>query len=488
MSLATHPMRVAFKLTMAILALIVAILAIEARLRSTREAELYEADLRKNQHVLGRALSGATELISRHGTSELARDVLYAAAAAEHEIGVRLIDLAPGSPHGPRLPLPVSALEKLRHGEEVVQVTSRSGTSTLYTFVPIDSIGRYTALELSTSLRGEAEYVRASTMRFLGVAAGMVVAAAIGSMLFGSLIVGRPVSALAEQARRVGRGEFTHRADIRQHDELGELARAFDAMADDLANARQSLEIEIQARISANEQLRHADRLAAVGTLAAGLAHELGTPLHVVANRARMAHHRSSDDRSRQDLEIVDRECERMAKIVQELLTFARSSSPLERKRRPVGELVGRATSLVEPLVRAHHVEIEIVAPDDELEVAVEPEKIGQVLTNLFINAVHAMPNGGALSVRWSRVGAPDGADSNSHWICIVVEDEGHGIAPENLDRIFDPFFTTKDVGHGVGLGLSVAHGIVRDHGGSLRASNRNPRGARFELWLQEAT
>lgn len=485
-------MRIAFKLMLAILALVVATLAVEARLRSARELEVFETDLRQNQHVLGRALASVSERMYRQEGLSATRDLIDRSHASVDEIRVRLIDLTHGSPDGPQMALPREPLERLRHGEEVVQMAAKRHPSMLYTFVPLALGGesRY-ALELSTSIRGEQEAMQAATLRFLTVAAGVIVVAAVASAWLGSRMVGAPVSALVQQARRIGAGDFSQRSTHRSRDELGELGDALDAMAESLQAARRQIDEEIQARIQATEQLHHADRLAAVGTLAAGLAHELGTPLHVVQGRAKLALRRSQDEAVRRDLEIVVEECHRMIQIVRELLTFARRSPSIERVRQNVRDIVARAMSLIEPLVRTRGMELTILSSDEDRWISAGRDKIEQVLTNLLINAVHAMSKGGTVSVRWDgdRTDPPanaDGAPGAERWVCISVDDDGTGIPSEIMERILDPFFTTKDVGQGVGLGLSIAHGILRDHGGRLRVRNRSPRGASFELWLPE--
>lgn len=483
-------MRIALKLTLAILALVVAILAVEARLRSVREAELYEADLRKNQHVLGRALAGIAELVFRRDGFEPMRDLVHRSQVTVEEIHARLVDLTPGSLEGPRTTLPPDLLDRLRHGEEVVQMAARRHPRILYTFVPLElGSERSAALELSTSMRGEEEYLRATTFRFLLVGAGVLVVSALAAAWLGSRMVGQPVSGLVQQARRIGSGDFERAPARHRRDELGELGEALDTMADSLREARRRLDEETHARLRATEQLHHADRLAAVGTLGAGLAHELGTPLHVVQGRAKLALRRATDAAVRHDLEIIAEECQRMTKIVRELLTFARRSPTTERTRLNVRTVVTRAASLIEPLARTRGMNLTVQEAGD-VWISAERDKIEQVMTNLLINAVHAMSAGDTVTVRWEARTDPPRAPGEDPpagpWVCLFVEDEGTGIAEEIMERILDPFFTTKEVGQGVGLGLSIAHGIVRDHGGHLQVHNRQPRGACFQVWLPQ--
>jgi signal transduction histidine kinase len=478
--------RVAFKVMLAVIVLVLCVLAIEARLRSGREAELFESDVRRNQHVLGRALAASTRMIWLRDGPNQAREILQASEAAEREIEVRIID-ADGPEPIDGGDLPSSALERINEGDEVVQVSSETRPGTLITLVPLSIPNEDgLALELSTSMRDEDEFLQAGNQRFLSIAFAIAIVSAAAAMLVGAQLVGTPVRKLVVQARQIGRGDFRQAPPTRSTDELGQLGRELNLMARQLATARDELEAETRARVAATEQLRRADRLAAVGTLAAGLAHELGTPLHVVAGRAARAKKRIADAASKRDLESINEQCKRMEGIVRQLLTFARSES-VERRREDVREVVERSLDLIEPLLTQRNVNLE-VSPTEHPTVDIASEQIQQVLTNLVINAVQATADGGRIEVLIERGGTPAGYtdEADSPWVCISVQDDGPGIPEDDLPRLFDPFFTTKEVGKGVGLGLSVAHGIVADHDGVLQARNLPQGGARFELWLPE--
>lgn len=476
---------------MAALILVVSLLAIEAHLRTRSEAELYEDDMRRNQHVLGAALREAIELVWRSDGPAFAARVLEEAARGEEEIDVRLVKLSADAPldERPRLSMPAEALRRLARGEEVVQLVHREEAGALYTYVPISLDGRGpSTLELSTSLRDEETILRRSMWRFSIVAAAITLGTAAFAMFLGNRMVGRPISTLVHHARRVGRGEFGHHPPLTQRDEIGDLGRELDAMADNLAQARARIETETRARIAATEKLRHAERLAAVGTLAAGIAHELGTPLHVIAGRAELALRSSPSSDLERHVTAIHDQSQRMQRIVRGLLAFARAE-PGDRREHALSEILSRARELVDPLLTSHRVRFEI-HDDTRASVYASSEQIEQVFTNLFINGVHAMPSGGVIGVTVERhVPPPELFDvpTDVPHMRIRVEDEGPGIGSEALDRILDPFFTTKDVGQGSGLGLSIAHGIVTEHGGALVAKNRESGGACFEVWLPEA-
>ena len=307
----------------------------------------------------------------------------------------------------------------------------------------------------------------------------------------GSRLVGRPVGWLMEQARRIGAGDFSARLELRGADELSELARDMNAMAAKLADSRRDLEAQNAARLEAIGQLRHADRLKTVGTLASGVAHELGTPLNVVSGRAQMivAGEVSGPEETVEAARIIHAQADRMARIVRQLLDFARLRKP-EKRPSDLVQLARDAVAMLAPLARARKVRLALAPPASESIVAVvDQAQLGQALTNLVINAVQATREGGVveLAVALDRSKPPGAQPATAgSCACISVRDEGPGIPEEQIQQLFDPFFTTKEVGMGTGLGLSVAHGIVTEHGGWIEVRSELGVGSSFRIWLPE--
>ncbi|MCA9688710.1 MAG: HAMP domain-containing protein, partial [Myxococcales bacterium] len=266
-----------------LIGLLLCVLAAETWLRTQREAALFEADLRRDQHVLGRALQAAFELVYRERGADDARELLDVAESAEVEIAIRLVSLDPDAAPALRPVLTPEALAPALAGREIVHVAHSPDPGKLYTYIPLDlddprlSAGEL-ALELSRSLADQRAYLDKGLRRFLALTGMMTVIAALVAVFLGDRLVGRAVRVLTQHARRVGKGEFIRHEPVRQRDELGQLAVELDAMADNLREVRRQRDAELEARAKVEAQLRHADRLATVGTLAAGLAHELGTP------------------------------------------------------------------------------------------------------------------------------------------------------------------------------------------------------------------
>jgi signal transduction histidine kinase len=290
--------------------------------------------------------------------------------------------------------------------------------------------------------------------------------------------VSGPLSRLSAQARRIGAGDLSQRVPVRGNDEVAALALEFNAMADQLIDARSREKEATEKRLSATDQLRHADRLRTVGTLASGIAHELGTPLNVISMRAKMiATGEVPPEEAPASAKIIASQTERVTKIVRQLLDFARRRAP-NRAEIDVGELAERTAQLLEALAKKARVEVK-VKHEKAVRAKVDATQIEQAITNLVINAVHAMPEGGMVTVT-ARHG--DARDRK----CAVLEiaDTGAGIPKEMLDRIFEPFFTTKAIGDGTGLGLSVTHGIVEDHEGWMDVESEVGKGTTFKVFL----
>jgi signal transduction histidine kinase len=221
------------------------------------------------------------------------------------------------------------------------------------------------------------------------------------------------------------------------------------------------------------ERMKRSERLSAIGQLSAGLAHEIRNPLASIGGAAAILRKKPwSEERREEFLEIIEKECLRLNRLLTNFLEFARPRPPQYRLAE-VGPILESVVGLAAHAVGRQPIRLRTDMAADVPAIACDPEQIKQVLLNLTINSVQAMPDGGEI-VLSTRV---DGAR-----VVIEVTDQGPGISPEHLDKVFDPFFTTKDAG--TGLGLSVAHQILTQHGGILQARNNSGRGATFSLVL----
>jgi len=233
---------------------------------------------------------------------------------------------------------------------------------------------------------------------------------------------------------------------------------------------------DISERQRIEQQLRQAERLAEVGTLAAGMAHEIGTPMNVILGRAEQLMRKTDDEATRKGLATITAQVERITKIMNQLLTFARRK-PGEHRAVNLGQIIEDCLEVLQDRIRRSGITVEshYETALHPVHVHADPDQMSQVFLNLFINAIHAMADGGALRISLERV--------NSH-VKAVVADTGHGIPEEDLPKIFLPFFTTKDAGKGTGLGLTVVHNMVQEHGGSIAVESEPGKGTTFTITL----
>ncbi|HJW72698.1 MAG TPA: ATP-binding protein [Geothrix sp.] len=317
-------------------------------------------------------------------------------------------------------------------------------------------------LDVNVSLQEVDQEIRRS--RWVIGSSALLAVLAGGLMLWwlNRRLVVRPVAALVEGTRRIAEGDLGHVIPFIGRHELGELAKAFNAMSHSLGETQR--------------QLAQADKLASVGRLAAGIAHEINNPLTGVLSYASLLRKRmGGDPEAAEDLDVIVRETVRCRGIIREMLDFARPTTPA-RKAMDFNEVVRKSVSVVLSQLSLHHVDLSLDLAADLPEVQADANQIQQVLVNLLLNAADAIGDEGG-RIRLTTVVSPAGA------VECQMEDSGKGILPEDLPRIFEPFFTTKGR-QGTGLGLAVSWGIVEAHGGTLEVESQPGRGTRFTLRL----
>jgi two-component system, NtrC family, sensor kinase len=482
-------MRLARKLTLLVLLGTAFVLALYAYVSARREIELLDQDMLSDHRTLGRALANAASAVWRVDGQARAQWLVSSSNSDGSSVSERLVWLPPDAGPSASSGLSAHQVAQLLSGNEVVTLRkAATGPSELRTYFPVEAVGgRHAAVELAESLEYRNAYVKTS-VETLAVAALIIIAlSSVLTAVFGITLVGRPVRSLVEQARRIGAGDLKHHLEAVADDELGELGTEMNAMCDRLDDANTRIAAEAASRIAALQQLRHADRLKTVGKLASGIAHELGTPLNVVSGRAKMiARGQVTGDAVLDNARIIAEQTDRMTGIIRQVLDFARQREPHKAPTDP-RQLAGQIASLLAPLASKKGVTIELLDGDPVGPVALDASQLQQVLTNLVMNAVQAMPGRGAvrLEVELEERQAPEEAGGGQGvFVRFTVADQGPGIDPSVVERIFEPFFTTKEVGEGTGLGLSVAYGIVRDHGGWMEVDSKLGIGTRFSVYV----
>ena len=465
---------------------IILVLIGNAYTRVQREIAFFDRDARHDATLVGQAIARAMLHVwgvqSESSALDLFDDVKN--RSPHYQIRFVWLDSNAGSAWQPSFPVP--ELVHVARGQ-VWSKRIESGQGLLYTFVPISPPGtRPGAIEIRESLQDERRYTRATWQNTAVATLGLSVLVALLAMWIGVILVGRPTRMLVEKVRRIGMGDLSGPLHARQNDELGEIALEVNAMCERLREAQLRIEKETEERIAAEQQLRHADRLMTVGKLASGMAHELGTPLNVVSGRAQMIFQgQSGGEEAKADARIIWEQTKRMTKIMRELLDFARPR-PAQRAWIELRAIADQTLTMLAPMARSRDVELKVL-DGEPARANVDAAQMQQVLTNLIVNAIHAIQSGGNVTVGFRHAVAKAPADQGGRsGPCLVIEiqDTGCGIDASVVQRIFEPFFTTKDVGEGTGLGLSVTHGIVREHGGFITVHSVLGKGTTFSVHL----
>ena len=317
----------------------------------------------------------------------------------------------------------------------------------------------------------------------------VVVMGTSGLYLF--VTVHRPAKRLREGIRQISSGNLDYRILMFSRDEIGELARAFNEMTQSLQKAEhenrlwsQTLEKRVEEKTAElkqiHEQILQIEKMASLGKLSATVAHELNNPLEGILNYAKLISKRLKKQDATvgisstlEDLDLITNEVQRCGNIVKNLLLFSRRQVG-EFGLVPVAVIVDKAVRLMQHHLKISNVQFDVEIEDPDATLMCDENQIQQALVALFVNAVEAMPEGGALRLKVS--GDP------SCGIRIELQDTGTGIPAEDIPHLFEPFFTTKKEGKGVGLGLSVVYGILERHEGTVSVHSEPGKGTTFLL------
>ncbi len=480
-------MRLARRITVAIAAVILAIMAVHAYFLLSHEVALFDADLQRSTRLKQALRATIKRVWETYGAGEAQKLVEETIPAAIPDVDVtwKWLDAAKGDAR--YLDLPDAQRTQVGGGENLIVLRQAGGDTVRTTYVPLSIAGEPSAVLVFTESVGEQHaFVEMSRWQILLVTLAILAASSLAVYLLGARYVGRPIARLRDRLRAIADGDFETPAAIAQRDEIGDLAIEIDRMSERLADAQRRLAAETDARVHALELLRHTDRLTTIGQLAASVAHELGTPLAVVTGRAEMiANGEATGERTTASARVIVEQASHMTGLIRQLLDFSRHRAPRFGVL-SCRALCARAVDTLGVVTRRRRVAITADLPDDPLFVSADEHQLQQAIVNLLVNAMQAVPDGGHIEVATGtrRAAPPGGAAAEGDYVWIVVRDDGPGIPPENLGRLFEPFFTTKGPGEGTGLGLSVAHGIVRDHGGWIDVQSAPGRGSTFTIWL----
>ncbi len=292
--------------------------------------------------------------------------------------------------------------------------------------------------------------------------------------------ISRPIAKLKEASQKLGLGDLGLRIDKSGVRELDDLIEEFNRMAQNIERQSNIKERLFTEKINLEKKLRHTDKLASIGQLTSGLAHEIGTPLNVISGRAEHLLEKISQDHpGAEGLNNIIRQTERITKTMEQMLAFSRKPAA-QFGSVQLDSLIKEAFSLCQLRQRRTNPQIGLTLELAILELSADEDGLRQLFVNLMLNSFHILQAGGNILITSESV------KQHSGEIVITYEDDGPGISVEKRARIFDPFFTTKDVGEGTGLGLFMVANIVQEHQGRIELDNDFEKGTRFIIHLPQ--
>lgn len=341
---------------------------------------------------------------------------------------------------------------------------------------------RLEAREIQSFTENLSKKERAEIGNVLNMSMRYLIAGLLAIILMGTIInlklansIARPIRRLEKITKKVARGDFSEAITVTGKDEISSLESSFNQMEEKLKYAMSSLELTVEKLQEKQAQLVEAEKLASIGKLAAGVAHEINNPLTAVLTfSSLMLEQMPADDPRHERLSMIVQETNRARNIVRQVLSFAKEA-PLKTVRINVNKPVAEIIDALIAQEAFKDIELSLDLSDDLPDIYIDPVQIGQVVLNILMNATHAITPPGKIQVT-TKV-----ADK---FIELIITDTGKGIPEEHFKKIFDPFFTTKDKTKGTGLGLAVSYGIIKKHGGDIEVKSTVNEGSTFIVRL----
>jgi two-component system NtrC family sensor kinase len=385
----------------------------------------------------------------------------------------------------------------------ILVIENQPGCQGSYCHGSVDSQSVLGVLDVAVSLEpAEARLATAGWNAFLfSLAAVALITGTLSYMIARS--VRRPLDMVVEATQRITRGDSSVPLPEATTREIGILTGSVREMVESLMSSRSHLEAwantledtvkeKAQALREAQFQIVQAEKLSSVGLVAAGIAHELNSPLMAIITFTHLVRRSLPEDaKEHEDLRMIEREANRCAGIIRQLLDYARKQGQdPETEPCDIGKTIEEALELLKVEIQNGGIAVHKELAEDLPAVVANAVQLMQIFVNLFLNGIHAMPDGGHLTIetdlvgRWEYGHVDLPPHPGSHLVRTMVRDTGVGIPPESISKVFDPFFTTKPVGKGSGLGLSVSLGIVQSYRGTILAASDGKSGTTFTVLL----
>lgn len=483
-------MRISLKLSIALCCASVLVLGSYGVYQLRQEADDLHAAVTREIRLIGTAVQVAVENAARDGQPADIRETLQALEQIDPVYDVFVFDRnqklsAHSGDQRPDLDMLRGATESaFREGRPVLRFTGENQLGYAIFAAPLRD-GAHAPFGTVALIRPLDDAKRDLARTRLAITASVL--ALIGALAglcygIGAYYVGRPLAALLRALRLLRSGESPPKITPARRDEVGVVAQEFNEVVGALAEARQHLAREVEARRLLEAGIQRLDKLATLGQLATGLAHEIGSPLQILNGRARALHDRAQDAETRRYAGIFVEQTERIARIVAQLLRVARRAPP-QLQRTDIAQVLRTVVELFDLTARRKGITLSLHAADSLPPVLADPAQVQQIALNLINNALAATEPGGSVCIR-SGAATQQRLASGVAAVQITVEDNGHGIPAEDQALLFEPFFTSRSDEGGTGLGLAVVRSLVQEHGGAVWAESELGAGSRFHVLL----
>lgn len=497
-------MRIATRLTLLLLLAVAAVMAGFGYIRALQERQRLVDELQQEVLVLSNALRLAVEYALRDRQPQDIQELLAAMVRDPNPVDrIRVFDhrlegiSGAATEQAAATLVPQAELEEvLRTGKTIVRFEADRPRPVVYTLLPLRSQrgGTVGVLEVVHVADRAQRQIQDATRDLIIRTSLLALTIALVIWLTVRISIRRPVAKFVRAALALGRGDLSQRIQIQRRDEIGQLAAAFNRMAERLQAAHGEIMAGTQARLELERQVQQAQKLAAVGRLASEVAHEIGTPLNIISGRAEMVQKGLQALQALSpDVATILRQIERISGIIRQLLEYARPRRPAIR---PVaaGPIFRRTVELLEPVARQRQVRVQVQVPDGLPLLLADPDQLQQVLLNLVTNALDATPPEGQVRLaankhdRGITAETPDArprigrGQPEEPSLTLVIADTGSGMTREQLEQIFEPFFSTKQRRGGTGLGMPIVEDIVQAHHGAIEVESAEGRGTTVRL------
>jgi signal transduction histidine kinase len=497
-------MRIATKLTLLLLVAVAVVMAAFGYIRARQERQRLTDEIQQEALVLTNAIKLAVEYAWRDRQPQDIQALLAAMVRDPSPVDrIRIFDRRledigeAATEHAAAASVPRVELEEvLRTGKPIVRFEPDRPRPVVYTLLPLrlqrgGTVGILEVVHVADRVQRQ---IRDATRDLILRSGVLSLTIALVIWLTVRISIRRPVAKLVRTALALGRGNLGQRIDIRRRDEIGQLAAAFNRMAEHLQAAHGEIMAGTQARLELERQVQQAQKLAAVGRLASEVAHEIGTPLNIISGRAEMIHKGLQALQAlTPNVDTILRQIERIGGIMRQLLEYARPRRPAIR---PVaaGPIFSRTVELLEPVARQRQVHVEVQVPEGLPALLADPDQLQQVLLNLVTNALDATSPGGQVRLAAHEGDRDPTAETTDRrprvhrgqpeepYLTLLVADTGCGMPRQQLEKIFEPFFSTKERAGGTGLGLPIVEDIVRSHRGAIEVQTAERAGTTILL------